>query len=82
MANVCTPRPDAQFNDWQNNLVTYIYTHPADLGFPAGVMGADIRGQGSVGVSPLKLRTAADSAPSRLAGTEDAKLRRREDRNR
>jgi hypothetical protein len=40
MANDYTPRPYAQFHAWQNNLVTYVNGHLADLGLAAGDVGA------------------------------------------
>ena len=33
----------AQFHAWQNNFVTYVNSHLADLGLAAGVRGAAIR---------------------------------------
>lgn len=37
MVNDSTPPPNAQFHSsWQNNCVTYVNAHSADLGFAAG----------------------------------------------
>ncbi len=36
MANDSIPCPDAQFHAWQNNFVTYVNGHPADLGLATG----------------------------------------------
>ena len=42
MANDCIPRLDARFHAWQNNFVTYVNGHPADLGLdPADVVDLD-----------------------------------------
>jgi len=91
MANDYMPRPDARFHAWQNNFVTYVNDHLADLGLtPDDVVdlnNTDAQGQAgrrdggrdlglrSEGVSPAKLRPAADSAPSRQAAPENATLR-------
>ena len=45
MANDYIPRPDARFHAWQNNLVTYVNGHLADLGLAAGAMATEIRGR-------------------------------------
>ena len=39
MANDYIPRPHARFHAWQNNFVTYVNGHLADLGLAAGAMG-------------------------------------------
>ena|GEM_PF-6290308 len=36
MANDYIPRPDARFHAWQNNFVTYVNGHLADLALAAG----------------------------------------------
>ena len=36
MANDYIPRPDARFHAWQNNLVTYVNAHLAEMGLAAG----------------------------------------------
>jgi len=43
MANDYIPRPAAGFHAGQNNFVTYVNGHLADLGLAAGAMGAEIR---------------------------------------
>ena len=42
MANDYIPRPNARFHAWQNNVVTYVNGHLADLRLAAGAMGAEI----------------------------------------
>ena len=43
MANDSIPRPDGRFHARQNNFVTYVNGHLADVGLAPGVMGAEIR---------------------------------------
>ena len=42
MANDYIPRPDARFHAWQNNFVTYVNGHLAELGLATSAMGAEI----------------------------------------
>ena len=35
MANDSIPRPDARLHPWENNFVTYVNGHPADLALAA-----------------------------------------------
>lgn len=44
MANDSTPRADAKFHAWRNNLRTHPNSHLTDLGLAASVMGAEARG--------------------------------------
>ena len=44
MASDSIPRPAAQFHSRQNNFVTYVNGHLADLGLEAGVMVGEISG--------------------------------------
>ena len=48
MANDGIPRPDDRLRARQNNLVTYVTGHLADLGFAAVVMGDENPRRGSI----------------------------------
>ena len=56
MAKDYIPRPDARFHAWQNNFVTYVNGHLADLGFAAGALGAAIWGRVLWAPRPRRLR--------------------------
>ena len=58
MANDQIPRPDARFNAWRNNFVTYINGHVADLA-PAIGQVMDLNNCAATWTAGHPYRTAA-----------------------
>lgn len=62
MANDCTPHPAAQFHARQNNFVTYVDGHPADLGLAAGDV-VDLNNTAATWTPTIWSRTSSTRAP-------------------
>ena len=58
MANDSIPRPVAQFHTWQNNFVTYVNGHLADLRLAAGDV-VDLNNSAATWTTDYAAHTAA-----------------------
>ena len=71
MARDYIPAPDGDFHNWQNNFVTYVNAHLADLGLVAGDV-APVNAAQTTWTTDYPAHTAAQTAAQAARQAKDA----------